>query len=74
MLVTEWSEFRSIDWRAARGLVRRPIVVDGRNVLDEAALRSAGYAYTGFGRGYGLPAPTSIQRADQPVEAVAEIS
>jgi UDPglucose 6-dehydrogenase len=71
MLVTEWQEFGSIDWRAARRLVRRPIVVDGRNAFDDAALIAAGFTYSGFGRGFGLPAPTPIEHAVHPVEAVA---
>jgi UDPglucose 6-dehydrogenase len=71
MLVTEWTEFGDIDWRAARRLMRRPIVVDGRNVLDDAVLRDAGFAYSGFGRGFGLPAPTPIERTSTPITAVA---
>ncbi len=71
MLITEWSEFADIDWRAARRVMRRPIVVDGRNVLDDTALLAAGFTYSGFGRGFGLPAPTPIERATTPVQAVA---
>lgn len=71
MLVTEWREFADIDWRAARHVMRRPIVVDGRNVLDDAALLAAGFTYSGFGRGFGLPAPTLIERATEPVQVVA---
>jgi UDPglucose 6-dehydrogenase len=74
MLVTEWAEFRQIDWRAARGLMRRPIVVDGRNFLDDAAIVSAGFLYTGFGRGWGGPAPASIDRAPRDASAVAGIA
>jgi UDPglucose 6-dehydrogenase len=71
MLVTEWHEFADIDWRAARRVMRRPIVVDGRNVLDDTALLAAGFTYSGFGRGFGLPPPTPIERAATPVQAVA---
>jgi UDPglucose 6-dehydrogenase len=69
MLVTEWREFASIDWRAARRVMRRPIVVDGRNVLNDAALLAAGFTYSGFGRGFGLPAPTVIERSVDAAEA-----
>jgi len=51
VLVTEWSEFRELDWR--RALMERmatPLVVDGRNFLDADLLRSAGYTYEGVGR------------------------
>lgn len=60
ILVTEWSEFLQVDWRVARGLMNQAIIVDGRNVLDDAALVAAGYRYTAFGRGFELQEPTAI--------------
>ena len=74
MLVTEWPEFSQIDWRAARGRMRRAIVVDGRNFLDDEAIVDAGFMYTGFGRGWGGPAPASIGRAPMDAGAVAGIA
>src|SRR5690606_14844902 len=71
ILVTEWSEFSTLDWADARRLMRQAIIVDGRNVLDDAAMVEAGFRYTGFGRGFALPAPTSIV-ADRDLAAVAE--
>ncbi|MEA2466952.1 MAG: UDPglucose 6-dehydrogenase, partial [Thermoleophilaceae bacterium] len=50
VLVTEWPEFRDLDWVAARETMRRPLVVDGRNFLDGDLLTKAGYAYEGVGR------------------------
>jgi UDP-N-acetyl-D-mannosaminuronate dehydrogenase len=35
-IITEWPEYRALDWPSLRGLVRRPVVVDGRNCLDAA--------------------------------------
>src|ERR1700710_1073885 len=37
VLVTEWSEFRDLDWNAAAAVMAHPLVVDGRNFLDPAA-------------------------------------
>ena len=34
LIVTEWEEFRQIDWQRLRGVVDRPLIVDGRNALD----------------------------------------
>ena len=51
VLVTEWSEFKEIDWDAAAGSMRGRVVIDGRNHLDGEALRSLGFAYEGVGRG-----------------------
>ena len=50
VLVTEWDEYRSLDPVQAAGVVARPTVIDGRNVLDAGAWRAAGWTYTGLGR------------------------
>jgi UDPglucose 6-dehydrogenase len=51
VLVTEWPEFRELDWEGeVKARVARPLVVDGRNFLDRDALRAAGYTYEGIGR------------------------
>ncbi len=43
LVLTEWPEFGEMDWRQVRGCVALPIVVDGRNFLDAAALRAEGF-------------------------------
>ncbi|SDK43570.1 UDPglucose 6-dehydrogenase [Cryobacterium psychrotolerans] len=50
VLVTEWPEFRELDPVWAATLVRTPTIVDGRNTLDAAAWRAAGWTYLGLGR------------------------
>jgi UDPglucose 6-dehydrogenase len=50
LVLTEWAEFRSIDPVALKDLVRSASVIDGRNCLDAAAWRAAGWTYRGFGR------------------------
>ena len=51
VLVTEWPEFRELDWEGAiKETMARPLVVDGRNFLDARLLEDAGYAYEGIGR------------------------
>ncbi|HEX8054348.1 MAG TPA: nucleotide sugar dehydrogenase [Thermoleophilaceae bacterium] len=51
VLVTEWPEFRELDWEGAiKDKMARPLVVDGRNFLDAGLLENAGYAYEGIGR------------------------
>ncbi|MTE22727.1 UDP-glucose/GDP-mannose dehydrogenase family protein [Microbacterium sp. ZXX196] len=49
-VVTEWKQFKELDPAATAELVARPVVFDGRNVLDPAAWRQAGWTYTGMGR------------------------
>lgn len=50
MLLTEWKQFRELDPVALRAVVRTPYMIDGRNALDPAAWRAAGWTYKGIGR------------------------
>jgi UDPglucose 6-dehydrogenase len=50
VLVTEWGEFRDLDWAAAGAAMARPLIVDGRNYLDPEAMAAAGFEYEGIGR------------------------
>ncbi|MFJ3489413.1 UDP-glucose dehydrogenase family protein [Leifsonia aquatica] len=50
VLITEWPEFRSIDPVAFGAIVGEKRVIDGRNVLDPASWRAAGWSYRGLGR------------------------
>ncbi|MDQ6629685.1 MAG: UDP-glucose/GDP-mannose dehydrogenase family protein, partial [Pseudomonadota bacterium] len=50
VIVTEWKEFRSVDLEAMRSAMRGTVIVDGRNILDPAAARAAGFDYLGIGR------------------------
>jgi len=50
LVVTEWPEFAALDWGRIADLVRRRLVVDGRNLLDEGLLASLGFTYLRVGR------------------------
>ncbi|ONI73158.1 UDP-glucose 6-dehydrogenase [Actinosynnema sp. ALI-1.44] len=50
VILTEWPEFRTLDWSELASAVRSPIVVDTRNLLDKDTLRRAGFTWTGLGR------------------------
>jgi UDPglucose 6-dehydrogenase len=50
VLATAWPELRELDWSEAARRMRRPLLVDGRNMLDPATLRAAGFEYAGIGR------------------------
>ncbi len=45
VLVTEWQEYRELDWEAMAGRMRTPLVLDGRNALDRARLERFGFRY-----------------------------
>jgi UDPglucose 6-dehydrogenase len=53
VLVTEWQEFRTLDWAAVAAAMQGDVLVDGRNALDPATIRGAGLVYEGIGRGTG---------------------
>jgi len=50
VLVTEWNEFRQLDLGRVKASMRRPVMVDGRNIYDPAIMRSLGFTYRGIGR------------------------
>ncbi len=50
IVVTEWNEFRNLDMRAVKVLLKQPIVVDGRNIYDPKEMRDLGFTYLGIGR------------------------
>jgi UDPglucose 6-dehydrogenase len=52
VLVTEWDEFRTLDFAAVKEAMAGDLVIDGRNALDPEAVRAAGLVYEGVGRGH----------------------
>jgi UDPglucose 6-dehydrogenase len=47
---TGWPEFRTLDFSKIKHLLKQPIIVDTKNLLDSARLRSMGFRYMGVGR------------------------
>src|SRR4051794_6918365 len=50
VLVTEWDEFKQLDWAQVAAAMAGEVVIDGRNALDGAAVKAAGLIYEGIGR------------------------
>jgi UDPglucose 6-dehydrogenase len=50
VVLTEWDEFRWLDFARVREALVSPVVVDARNLLDPAQLRRLGFTYSGIGR------------------------
>jgi UDPglucose 6-dehydrogenase len=50
VVLTEWDEFRWLDFARVLAVMARPSIVDARNLLDPSAVRRMGFAYTGIGR------------------------
>jgi len=49
-ILTEWDEFRHIDLRRVKELMRLPIICDGRNMFERSELEGLGFTYFGVGR------------------------
>ncbi|MBI9085517.1 MAG: UDP-glucose/GDP-mannose dehydrogenase family protein [Desulfobacterales bacterium] len=50
IVVTEWDEFRHLDMRAVKALLKAPVVIDGRNIYDPTEMRALGFTYLCIGR------------------------
>ena len=50
MIVTEWDCFRELDWLRVKRLMQRPLVIDGRNLLDGESMVGMGFEYQGVGQ------------------------
>jgi UDPglucose 6-dehydrogenase len=50
LLLTEWEQFRRLDWKRIRSEMARPLVIDARNMLRPAEMKALGFEYLSFGR------------------------
>src|SRR5439155_1150811 len=51
VILTDWDEFRSLDFGRIRDAMHTPIVVDGRNLFEPPLMQAAGFEYYSLGRG-----------------------
>jgi UDPglucose 6-dehydrogenase len=50
LLLTEWQEYRELDWKRVHSEMARPLVFDGRNMLPRDKMKALGFEYHSFGR------------------------
>jgi UDPglucose 6-dehydrogenase len=50
LVLTEWPEYKSLDWERIKRAMARPLLLDGRNLLDSAKMEALGFEYYSFGR------------------------
>jgi UDPglucose 6-dehydrogenase len=60
---TGWPEFRSLDFARIKGLVKRPLIVDTKNLLDGSRMRDMGYEYIGIGRAQLIAAHAGLAKS-----------
>lgn len=51
VLITEWPEFKSLDYKRIKALMKTPVVIDAKNMLDMEQMKKLGFSYYGIGRG-----------------------
>ncbi|MEE9513226.1 MAG: UDP-glucose/GDP-mannose dehydrogenase family protein [Anaerolineales bacterium] len=52
VICTEWNEFKQLDLQRIKGLLRNPVVIDGRNIYQPYEMAQLGFTYLAVGRGY----------------------
>jgi len=52
VICTEWNEFKHLDMKRIKQLMRYPFIVDGRNLYEPEEMKQLGFTYRGVGRGY----------------------
>jgi UDPglucose 6-dehydrogenase len=50
LVLTEWEQYRRLDWKQIRVEMARPLVIDARNMLRPAEMKALGFEYISFGR------------------------
>lgn len=50
LILTEWDEFKSLDFPRIKRLLKRPLVIDGRNIYDPVMMKKLGFTYVSMGR------------------------
>ncbi len=50
VILTEWNEFKELDFKRLKKLLKQPVIIDGRNIYDPKMMKKLGFVYTGVGR------------------------
>ncbi|NNE44550.1 MAG: UDP-glucose/GDP-mannose dehydrogenase family protein, partial [Gemmatimonadetes bacterium] len=61
VLLTEWNEYRNLDFEQLKGTMGSAAFVDGRNIYDPRNVRDYGFQYVGVGRSFEASAPWAMQ-------------
>jgi UDPglucose 6-dehydrogenase len=73
IVLTDWPEFRTVDWDRIAGLMAGTEVIDGRNCLDGAAVREAGLDLQCVGMGKGSAGSTSVGLTSAWIDTLAVV-
>jgi UDPglucose 6-dehydrogenase len=62
VIVTEWDEFRRLDWDRLLSSVEQPLVIDGRNVFHPEEISRNGFRYVSIGRADTSPCQPAVSK------------
>ena len=65
LVLTDWPEFARVDLADLRSRLARPLILDGRNLLDPEQLRREGFEYEAVGRASATRSAEKSEPADQ---------
>jgi UDPglucose 6-dehydrogenase len=54
IFITEWPEFKDLDFGKLKSLLKKPVIIDAQNMLDSCSLVQMGFTYLGIGRGTSI--------------------
>ena len=69
VVVTPWNEFKQVDLVRLKELMRKPVIIDGRNIYDPEKMDELGFIYRGVGRGYDGGSIKSVLASGDEVSA-----
>ncbi|MGE3907875.1 MAG: UDP-glucose/GDP-mannose dehydrogenase family protein [Chloroflexota bacterium] len=70
VLLTEWTEFRTLDLARLRSMMTQPIFVDGRNLFDPAIMAGHGFHYQSIGRGIWGTRSSAVGQDGEPARDI----
>jgi len=50
IIVTEWNEFKHVNFKKLKSIMKNPIIIDGRNIYSPSEMKAIGFKYSGIGR------------------------
>ena len=62
MIVTEWPVFKTLDWQRIKHSMLRPLILDGRNLLNGDEMAALGFEYQGVGKPMDEAVHASLRR------------
>ncbi len=74
VIVTEWNEFKFLNFERIKDIMAHPLILDGRNLYDPERMRRQGFEYHGIGRAPVIPPAKPTERRKRPQSSAVKDS